>query len=50
MISLIYFIYEALNSNFYSKYLGLSVLMAGIFVVLLIKHSNIKDKLKFLKK
>ncbi|MCS4473979.1 hypothetical protein JQ031_14080 [Clostridium botulinum] len=49
MISLIYFIYKALNSNFYSKYLGLSVLMAGIFVVLLIKHSNIKDKLKFSK-
>ncbi|MBY6876170.1 MutS-related protein [Clostridium botulinum] len=49
MISLIYFIYKALNSNLYSKYLGLSVLMTGIFIVLIIKHSNIKDKLKFSK-
>jgi len=49
MIGLIYFIYKVLNSNFYSKYLWLSILMAGIFIALIIKHSNIKNKLKFSK-
>ncbi len=50
MIGLIYFIYKVLNSNFYSKYLWLSILMAGIFIALIIKHSNIKNKLKFSKR
>ncbi|KOR24008.1 MutS family DNA mismatch repair protein [Clostridium sp. L74] len=49
MIGLIYFIYKALNSSVYSKYLGLSILMTGIFIALIIKHSNIKNKLKFSK-
>ncbi len=49
MIGLIYFIYKALNSSVYSKYLGLSILMACMFIALIIKHSNIKNKLKFSK-
>lgn len=49
IISLIYFIYKASNSSTYSKYLCLSILITCIFIVLIIKHINIKNKLKFSK-
>ncbi|WP_251859668.1 MutS family DNA mismatch repair protein [Clostridium sp. Marseille-Q2269] len=49
MLTFIYFTYKAIKINFHGKYVGLSILIAAIFIILLIYHSNIKNKLNFFK-